>query len=598
MGRALFFLMSLMVLLTACGHKKAKDHVIIPTSNFLKLEDEIPILPSWPQQDFLIVQINSEPDNLHPVKGNSSVRSDMFKLIHQTLLKINPENQNIEPSLSKTLPEISGDGKNYSFELKNNQKWEDESSLSVDDILFTFKVNMLPQTANPALASYWSNVQDVTQDGTNPLKFHLFMKEKLTQNISFLTSFPVLERKFFDPQNNTATLVIKNLNDSVYTKSLPKSVSDWTTQFNDEKYGHNPAFISGLGNYKVKSWEAGQYITLVKKKVQSSDDGSAAVNKIIYKINRDENSTLLELCKQEIDISMSLSMQNFIELSEDSIQQQNYSCILMPTYNYTYLAFNEKPDGKKHSLLFENKEIRKAIAELVPIQSILNVIFKQYSKQIPRLYSIVVPSKKEFNPSLKNIVEDKNSAAELLSKNGWTDSDKNGILDKSIDGKIVNFSTELIYLNTSPEWKDMAMLISLELKKSGLDIHPIPVDLNTFLTKAKTHDFDLLLGSWSGSALPEDYSPIWHSDAWKNNGFNYTGFGTQESDTLIDAIKAELNEEKRIELSKQLQKLIYDDQPYVFLYNNVRRIVIHKRLKNRIVYSERPVINLPTLMLH
>ena len=85
MGRALFFLMSLMVLLTACGHKKAKDHVIIPTSNFLKLEDEIPILPSWPQQDFLIVQINSEPDNLHPVKGNSSVRSDMFKLIHHRI---------------------------------------------------------------------------------------------------------------------------------------------------------------------------------------------------------------------------------------------------------------------------------------------------------------------------------------------------------------------------------------------------------------------------------------------------------------------------------------------------------------------------------
>lgn len=51
------------------------------------------------------------------------------------------------------------------------------------------------------------------------------------------------------------------------------------------------------------------------------------------------------------------------------------------------------------------------------------------------------------------------------------------------------------------------------------------------------------------------------SASWTNNGLNFTGFGSAQSDALIDSINISVNETKRIELSKRFQKLVYDEQP-------------------------------------
>jgi len=59
---------------------------------------------------------------------------------------------------------------------------------------------------------------------------------------------------------------------------------------------------------------------------------------------------------------------------------------------------------------------------------------------------------------------------------------------------------------------------------------------------------------------------------------------------LIDSINHTLNIEHRIVLEKKLQKIIYDEQPYIFMYGLVRRCVIHKRFDNAEFYAERPGI--------
>ena len=100
----------------------------------------------------------------------------------------------------------------------------------------------------------------------------------------------------------------------------------------------------------------------------------------------------------------------------------------------------------------------------------------------------------------------------------------------------------------------------------------------------------MMMGSWSGSCLPEDYTQLWHTTSWSNNGSNYPGFGNEASDALIDSIKTTLDEEKRSPMVKRLQKMIYDDQPFVFIYTNIRRGILHKRFGNCEFYSERPGI--------
>jgi len=208
------------------------------------------------------------------------------------------------------------------------------------------------------------------------------------------------------------------------------------------------------------------------------------------------------------------------------------------------------------------------------------------------MISNVSPMKKEFNETLTPLLYDQVKSAKLLADAGWTDSNHNGTIDKELSGKRVEMNADLFYLNTSPDWKNMAMLIAESFEKAGIKINAVAVDINAYIQKAKSHDFDLLLGSWGGSSLPEDYTQLWHSESWKNHGSNYSGFGNPASDALIDSISMELDESKRFELSKRFQQMIYDDQPLVFLYCNMRRNVIHKRFGNVRIFADRPGVQL------
>ena len=47
-----------------------------------------------------------------------------------------------------------------------------------------------------------------------------------------------------------------------------------------------------------------------------------------------------------------------------------------------------------------------------------------------------------------------------------------------------------------------------------------------------------------------------------------------------------------------MQQLIYDEQPYIFMYGLVRRCVLHKRFSNARFYAERPGIFYSPLKLN
>ncbi|MBP9790549.1 MAG: hypothetical protein KBD57_08425, partial [Bacteroidia bacterium] len=302
----------------------------------------------------------------------------------------------------------------------------------------------------------------------------------------------------------------------------------------------------------------------------------------------DDNSQQLEFKNQNFDVSTNISMSSFLALNENEMFKKNYSSYLSPTFNYTYIGMNQRPQSMNRKQLFTDKETRRAIALSVPIDKITKLIYGQYSDQCHQMITNVSPLKKEFNSSLKPLEVDLKAANKLLAEANWKDSDNDGILDKVIDGDKINFEADLNYLNTSPDWRDMALLISEELKKIGIKINPVPMELKLFIEKAKSHDFDMMLGSWAGGSFSEDFTQLWHTNNWTNHGSNYCGFGNSTSDALIDSIRLEINLPRRDSLSRLFQTIIYEDQPYVFLYTSMRRNIIHRRFANRMIFADRP----------
>jgi peptide/nickel transport system substrate-binding protein len=577
----------------SCSRKS--DHPFTSNSGiYLKFEDAANWNPDWPDKNVLVVHSLSEPDNLHPTNGNSIPRAEIFFYTQRTLFYYDFEKQKIIPGLIKSMPDVSADGLTYKYTLRNDITWDDGSPVTSGDILFTAKAFKCPLTNDPAVKFYWNNIADILP-ANDTFSFTIRMKKKHIQNISFLTGFSILERKFFDPGNILNNFSLEQFGDTAFSAKDQPRLVEWAKEFNDDKYGRDPEKMNGLGMYKVSEWSTGQSITLIKKKNHWSENSGdyhekSFPEKIIFKINKDDASQQLDFKNQLIDVSNLVSTSTLVKLNSMDDIRNNYNIAMMPTYNFTYVAFNEKPDGIARKKLFDDLNVRKAVSHLIPVDQMIRLVYGPFASSCKKMAGNVSLFKDEHDNSIKPVEFNKAQAVQLLDSAGWKDTDGDGILDKVTDNEKISLTADLFYLSTVSEWKDMASLISEECIKAGIKINPVGMDLKSFIEKAKSHDFDLLLGSWSASSFPEDYTQLYHSSSWNDHGSNYTGFGNSATDSLITSINSSLTDEERIKYSHKLQQAINNDIPYVYLYSSMRRNIIHKRFGNQVIFCERPGI--------
>ncbi|HKR03374.1 MAG TPA: ABC transporter substrate-binding protein, partial [Bacteroidia bacterium] len=241
-----------------------------------------------------------------------------------------------------------------------------------------------------------------------------------------------------------------------------------------------------------------------------------------------------------------------------------------------------------------DKNVRRAIALSVPVDEMNRILNKGKNKRSVGPVSFLKP---DFNSHLQPLPYDIEQAKKLLADAGWKDTDGDNILDKTIEGKKIKMEFNLNYLLTTPDWKDMATMIAGALGKINIKANLNPLDFPVFFSNERMHDFDMALASWGQSSTPEDFTQIWHTGSWTNMGSNFTGFGNSQTDALIDSIKHTLNDSVRNEMSKRFQQIVYDEQPYVFLFASLRRNIIHKRFGNQELYFERPGLMLNNLKL-
>ena len=179
-------------------------------------------------------------------------------------------------------------------------------------------------------------------------------------------------------------------------------------------------------------------------------------------------------------------------------------------------------------------------------------------------------------------------AKELLKEAGWADADGDNIMDKKIDGKQVRFSVEYKYQQGNIVRKNIGQLLKDEASRVGIEVNLTPVDFSTLLEDADKRNFDMVALAWVKTPGLDDMKQVWHTAADKEGGANRVGFGTAESDKLIDEIRVTLDPEVRKELYLKVQDIIYEEQPYVFLFVPSELIAIHNRFDGTETSPMRP----------
>jgi peptide/nickel transport system substrate-binding protein len=567
-------------------------------AKFITFKDAEQISPSWSKENTVVYLTISQPENLHPTNGlTGDTEAMLYTQVY--LFTVDFQKLAVCPYAVEQLPIISPDGLRYTYKLRNDITFDDGQPLTVEDVIFTYKANKCPLTNNPNTKPFLDNIKDIVADKDKPGEFTVIMKEKYIHNLDMMEDYPLLQRSVFDKNNVLAKYSFTQLDDKNFKADQHKDLNDWATELNSAKYGHDINYLAGAGPYKIEKWEPGQSITLVRKKNHWSQKTSNPVvysypERIIFKLNKDENSQMLEFKAQTIDATSYLTTKTLLELQKDPSFNANYNSAFTSTYNFWYAAMNCKPDGVKNKKLFTDKRVRRAMAMLTPVNQINKVLNNGRNS---RVVGPVSPFKPEYNTDLKLIELDIEGAKKLLDEAGWKDTDGDNIRDKVVDGVKIQFEFNLNYMTSTVDWKNTALMMAEQMYKAGVKAIPTPLDYVVQYAKARAHNYDMMLAVNAGTFASEDYTQNWHSSSWLNKGSNFSGFGSAQSDALIDSIKYTLDDAQRNKMAKELQVMLYDEQPYIFLFASQRRLVIHKRFGNQEMYFERPGLMLGSLKL-
>jgi len=549
-------------------------------------------------QNTVIAHILSQPDGLHPFNDNSVMRSFICSYTQKTLVDLDLETLEYSPSLIKELPVASEDNKSFSFELKENTRWDDGSLLTGEDVAFTAKLMICPLTNNAQIRSNYSTViESVVVDKDNPLKFTMYAQNIHWDNRLILGLIYIQQKKYWDPEGILDNLSFEEILSPKFNET--EEISEWFNKFNNADNSYKPENLVGLGPYYVSEWEASQYITIKRKdnwwgEADLSKYNKAYPEEIIFKIIKEDASSYLALKNQDIDVTTNIGTVKLMKLQEREYFNNNYDSDFLDQYSFNYIGLNMKPDGLKFKPFFVDKRVRKAMAYMTPVDEIIEVMVHGKAS---RQASLISPLKKTYNDTLKLIPLDLEKAKELLIEAGWVDTDGDNIRDKMINGVKTPFKFKFSYMS-SPTSKEIVLMMRESMYRAGIVAEPTPMDFTLFYKNAMDHKFDAMLGGWGGSASYSNPMQIWHTSSWVNKGSNFVGFGDASSDALIEEANLTLDKDIHNNALLKLQAKVYEEQPYVFLYCTKRKFAIHKRFDNRGMYNERPGVILNNLKLN
>jgi peptide/nickel transport system substrate-binding protein len=169
---------------------------------------------------------------------------------------------------------------------------------------------------------------------------------------------------------------------------------------------------------------------------------------------------------------------------------------------------------------------------------------------------------------------------------GWKDSNKNGIPDKKIGGKLTELQLRLKVPNKE-EGIAIANIVKENANQIGIDIQIETMDPSQFNQDLRQNNFEI--ATTSRTSFPNDDDPyaIWNSQSDRPGGSNRSGYHSATLDSLIDVIRTSPSTEEKHNAYHQFQRELYRDQPSIFLYVPLERIIASKRIQ-MVTSSRRP----------
>ncbi len=354
--------------------------------------------------------------------------------------------------------EVSDDGKDYTFKLRDGVKFSDGTDLTADAVKLSFEAaieNLGMYNGSYGMLSKLISETEVVDGKTVVL--HLTQPYYGTLNdLTMSCPLAIINPAAFDGQE-----------DLMYGESFK-----------------NASF--GTGAYMYAGDNANGVYTFVRNPYYWGE--APEVDSFTVTAIEDNDAKLLALKSGEIDAIINTSHVSFDGFAEMAANPE-FNTAMDERSNLTrYLGMNVT------NAPFNDLKVRQAVAYAID-QSVFEAsVFNGYETAAETLFSKTKPY---CDVELTTYGYDVEKAKALLAEAGWTDSDGDGILDK--DG--APFEVELNYQTSHANIDNMALTIASQLAAVGIKVNVKSGDMMTYYAAMGTSPL-LIASSYGGAYDP------------------------------------------------------------------------------------------------
>ncbi len=518
-------------------------------------------------RDTLVIAFQSDADSLLDIISQSAADGEIIQNLNYPIIdsefdcEIKPR-----PALAKSW-EWNEDGTVISMELRDDISWSDGTKVTADDIAFTMELVADPVVASPRVAY----IQNMEPDGRPK----------------------VIDATHIEWHFTHAYDRITQLSHSAVLYAAPRHALEGVDRATLRGSKFNTAPVIN-GRWKLATWDRGERIVLEPNdKWTGPADEMPKLKRVIFRILPEYNTRLLELETGGVDMMQSILVSDADRLAKEHPEIKLYR---RGWRSMDYVAWNQIDpadykakvaalgEGETLDLdtvaphpIFGSRDVRRALAKAINVDKLIDDLLKSdttgevYGR--PAVGTITPALCNVHNDDIKRIAFDPSAAKSELGALGWTDTDGDGILDKN--GAPLRFT--LMTNSGNKRRANASIIIQATLKEAGVDVQLESVESNTFFERLRKKDYEAALSGWS-AGLFIDPTVIWHSG--QEYEFNFVSYKNERVDALIEAGLQEPDPAKSTPIWMEMQELIYEDQPYAFLFWMDEIVGVHERFED------------------
>ena len=431
-----------------------------------------------------------------------------------------------EPLLAESWT-FSQDGKAITFRLRDTT-WSDGRPVKASDVVFTWKAQTSPEVAWLSVAS----------------KRHVTAVEAVddrTVVFRFDRTYP------------------NQLSDAVEGGILPEHVYG-AVPFMDWAHHDWSAVRVGSGPFLLERHAPAEEIVLARNPRYFRKE-FPRLDKVVVRIVPDATSLLTQVLAGGLDY-----MEGVAPREAARVRATPGAGLIAFDYPmYDYIGWN----GARPP--FDDPEIRRAMTLAIDRKALVEELLYGFGRVSKGpLLSFWWAS----DPGLEPLPYDPAEARKILASKGFAPRASDGVLERN--GHPLEFE---IVSNAGNRLRESVMVkVQEQLSRIGVRARVTTLEMQTLVHKTTGGDFDAYVGGWKLLGAI-DLKPIFGSAGFPPGGNNVVRYRSPEVDGLLDKLESVADWKGMKPLFGSVERAIYRDQPYTFLYETQRLAVAGPRLK-------------------